>query len=448
MKKQTKKIVIISLIAVLLIGGIAGVVFGIPAYQTYRSYQSAEQLLQDGQYEEAKNAFWALGEYKDSADKMKECDYQKALQLLKEKKYGEAKELFEQLGDYSDSKSQITSCEYGRAENYLSEKDYESAQTIYEKLGKYKDCKDKIKACQYGTAGEQLSAKNFDKARKIYKDLGEYEDSKKQLKECDYQEALQLVEDENYSDAISLLKGLKNYSNAKKQLKTAQWKKAQTEVISDWTIVRRMCKKKGKYIGQGDDYDYMEEYFTDFSYSYYGVKDLDGDKTPELLLYSSDAHMTAVLTYTSKLEYVSTFYAASLNKDNNIVEEGHYHGAADNWDYYLEVYPFSKGKIEDMKTGYTMTDSITDYMAPEDFDDYEEDYDDDDDDYYSEPTIYYYIYEKEVKGLSILDSDSSRYKIEESSFKKHYENLLDNSEDFSGMCNTSLGDSETIKNYK
>ena len=425
----------------LVVSGIIGVTYGIPAYRNYQSYQAAEKMLEEGQYEEAKNAFWALGEYKDSADKMKECDYQKAKQLLKKKKYNEAKELFEQLGDYSDSKSQMNACEYGRAAVYFSDKDYEAAQTIYEKLGKYKDCAEKIKACQYGIAGTYLNEKQFAQARKIYKALGSYEDAEKQLKECDYQEALQYVEDEQYDRAMKLLKSLKNYSDAKKQLTTVAWKKAYTEVIYDWTIVKSLCKKKGKYIGQGDDYDYLEDYFSDISYDYYTLKDLDGDKIPELILYSDNTSMTAILTYKSKLQYVATFYNAFLDKNNKISEFGRFRGGGDQLDYYVEVSSFSNKKIEDISKSYTMTDSLIDYISSED----DSDYDEYDDDY--DVSVYYYVTGKKVEGLDILNSKSKTYKVSGSSFIDHYDDLYNNSETFSGMCDTSLNDSELIKKY-
>ena len=444
-KKKFTWIVIAFVAVLLVVGGIIGVTYGIPAYRNYQSYQAAEKMLEAGQYEEAKNAFWALGEYKDSADKMNECDYQKAKQLLEEKKYNEAKELFEQLGDYSDSKSQMNACEYGRAAVYFSDKDYEAAQTIYEKLGKYKDCAEKIKACQYGIAGTYLNEKQFAQARKIYKTLGSYEGAEKQLKECDYQEALQYVEDGEYDSAIKLLKSLKNYSDAKKQLITIEWKKAYTEVIYDWTIVKSLCKKKGKYIGQGDDYDYLEEYFSDISYDYYTLKDLDGDKIPELILYSDSTSMTAILTYKSKLQYVATFYNASLNKNNKILEDGLFRGGGDQVDYYLEVFSFNKGKIQNISNAYSMTDSLIDYMVPFDFDD-EDDYDDYEDDDY-EISYYYYIRGKKINGLDILDSEDDTYKVSESSFKDHYDSLYNNSETFSGMCDTLLSNSELIKKY-
>lgn len=444
--KKKIKVIIISIAAVVLVvGGVVGVVYGIPAYENYRSYQAAEKLLKDGQYEEAKNAFWALGTYKDSADKIKECDYQNALSLLKNKKFSEAKEIFEELGEYKDCKEQITACEYGRAEEYLAKKDYQAAQDIYERLGKYKDSADKIKACQYGIAEKYLDSKEYDKARNIYKELGKYQDAKNKLKECDYQEALQHLYEGEYDTAIEKLKGIKDYADAKKKLKESKWKKAYTEVLDDWTIVRRMCNQKGKYIGQGDDYEYMEEYFTGFSYDYYTLKDLDQDKIPELLLHSQDTGMTAILTYKSKLIYVGTFYNASFSSKYGIFEDKFYHGSVSYNEYCFRIFDFKKKKIETIAENYTLEDSYTDYLATFDEDEYYDDYDDYE---YSE---YYYVIGKKPKGIDVIESKNEDYgmvyKITEDSFMKLYNAIYESGEGFSQLCNTYLSNWDVIRKY-
>ena len=73
-------------------------------------YQEAEHLLEEKKYDEAAEAFRALGEYKDSPTRVEELlktadAYAAADGLLKEKKYDEAAEAFRALGDYKDSKT-------------------------------------------------------------------------------------------------------------------------------------------------------------------------------------------------------------------------------------------------------------------------------------------------------------------------------------------------------
>lgn len=290
MKKQTKYILIISVAALLVIGGIVGVLFGLPAYQTYKSYQSAEQLLQDGQYEEAKNAFWALGEYKDSADKMKECDYQKAKQLLKAKKYNEAKELFEQLGEYSDSKSQVKACEYGRATDYLTAKDYDAAKSIFESLGKYKDSAEKITACQYGIAENYLSQGEYQDAKKIFQSIKDYSDATDRIKECDYQQAGSYLKDGDYENAEKIYKTLKNYKETKKKIKECKKLREEAEIQKVLDAYQDYWDEL-KYENNYYDDEYESEWYCTLAY-------VDNDNIPECIM-NYDTYNTGqrLLTY-------------------------------------------------------------------------------------------------------------------------------------------------------
>ena len=71
--------------------------------------------MEDGKYYEAIAAFEKLDGYKDSADKIDECNisiidgkYKNAVSLMEAGKYAEAIELFSTLSDYKDSKKYLT----------------------------------------------------------------------------------------------------------------------------------------------------------------------------------------------------------------------------------------------------------------------------------------------------------------------------------------------------
>lgn len=77
-------------------------------------YQAADQLLEEKKYDEAAEAFRALGDYKDSATRVKEVGeeknadaYAKAEELLKNEQFDEAAKAFEALGDYKDSAARV-----------------------------------------------------------------------------------------------------------------------------------------------------------------------------------------------------------------------------------------------------------------------------------------------------------------------------------------------------
>lgn len=72
-----------------------------------RDYNYAEQLFQEGRYDEAHIAFKKLVNYKDSQARAEECLSEKlyisALSHYENENYIEARDIFESLGNYKDS---------------------------------------------------------------------------------------------------------------------------------------------------------------------------------------------------------------------------------------------------------------------------------------------------------------------------------------------------------
>ncbi len=70
-----------------------------PKYQTHENeyhtqYEEANQLIGQGQYDEAKTVLTALGVYQDSQTLILDCDYLKASDFLQNGQYDDAEELF------------------------------------------------------------------------------------------------------------------------------------------------------------------------------------------------------------------------------------------------------------------------------------------------------------------------------------------------------------------
>jgi|AGTN01.3.fsa_nt_gi hypothetical protein len=113
------------------------------------NYNSAIALMNDGKYEEAINAFKAMGDYNDAPAKIEECKtlsaeakqeqaYQDALTMLNGGKYEEAISAFESLEDYKDSAEQITETKYQQAISLL-DSDVRASYGLFYELGDYKD---------------------------------------------------------------------------------------------------------------------------------------------------------------------------------------------------------------------------------------------------------------------------------------------------------------------
>ena len=86
------------------------------------------------------------------------ADYDKAMELLESGNYLEAKAIFVELGDYKDSSDKIKVCEnayqYEQASIAYTAGNYKSAISQYRKLGDYKDSVSQIKQCYVALHGE------------------------------------------------------------------------------------------------------------------------------------------------------------------------------------------------------------------------------------------------------------------------------------------------------
>ncbi len=160
-------------------------------------YNKAVEMFENGQYEEAKNAFTELGEYKDAADKAKaaysaeinEPLYQEGIALMNSGKYEEARRKFANLVDYKDSRELKLECDYQMALELESEGRNTEVLEIYEALGNkdYKDSQEryeKVLELCYQEALELFNTDQYEKASELFEQLGTYRGSESHLKIC------------------------------------------------------------------------------------------------------------------------------------------------------------------------------------------------------------------------------------------------------------------------
>lgn len=211
-------------------------------YQTYANdyqekYDKATELKTQKQYDEAKEMFLSLGEYKDSPKQIQECIYLEAADLLDNSQYDDAAALFSEL-DYKDSSAMVMECSYRKAMNLASEQQYDEAAQILTSLSYYKDSKEqleRIKADElfdngdlagawqiysvltenywthkkeyediFSAAGELRKQERFDEARKQYLVLGTYREADRLAIECMYDKAEQYELKHYYSEALAI----------------------------------------------------------------------------------------------------------------------------------------------------------------------------------------------------------------------------------------------------
>ncbi len=112
-------------------------------------YNSAMKLCEQGKHEEASMAFKALGNYKDSENRVLECQYNQAREIFAQGNYEEASAAFKALGNYKDSVKQILECRYSQAKEIFDQGHYEEATAVFKALDGYKDSNNLILASDY-----------------------------------------------------------------------------------------------------------------------------------------------------------------------------------------------------------------------------------------------------------------------------------------------------------
>ncbi|MEG0835873.1 MAG: trypsin-like peptidase domain-containing protein [Christensenellaceae bacterium] len=157
-----------------------------PALEEAKKIAEAGELLDNGQFEEARAAFKALEDNPRVAamEIDKEIDYYIAMDLLTQGKYEDAISAFEALGDFKDSQEMITETKYRQAEQMEIDEEYASAYEIYTDLGDYMDSieiKDELMELIYIVGVNAYSADDYETARENFELIPEYEDASKYL---------------------------------------------------------------------------------------------------------------------------------------------------------------------------------------------------------------------------------------------------------------------------
>ena len=186
-KKEKHRNKIVAIIAAALVVCVTFVIVLTTVIIPSVKYNSAVKLMEAGKYEEAISAFTAMNGYKDSADKITECQYNAAVKLMDEGKYEEAISAFKATDGYKDSADKITECQnasaYDAAVMLMDEGKYEEAISAFNAMDGYKDSADKIAECQYNAAVKLMDEGKYEEAISAFTAMNGYKDSGELLKE-------------------------------------------------------------------------------------------------------------------------------------------------------------------------------------------------------------------------------------------------------------------------
>ena len=157
-------------------------------------YNEATELFTNGDYAGAAAVFEALGDFKDSAEKVSEVKYAAAMEQFTNGDYAGAEAAFEALGSYGDSaekyaeakeaKNAEAEAKYAAAEAKYAAGDYEGAIIAFKALGDFKDSAEKVAELKYAAAEAKYAAGEYSEAAMMFFDVGDYKDSKERYIEA------------------------------------------------------------------------------------------------------------------------------------------------------------------------------------------------------------------------------------------------------------------------
>lgn len=306
-------------------------------------------------------AFYLRDKYSDT--------YESALQLMEDGQYSQAQSLFEQLGNYRDSIAHIEMAQhlidYGIAEQYFNDGCYKDAYEAFDRLGDFNDSNIRAIESKYLYAVQLYDSGNYEEASSLFSALGEYKDSKsylagtlltsvETLRQEVYEKAISYIENKAYSQALTELYKLDDYKDTEQLIQQCEKvlsmeKRART--ISAGIFLSLGVTADGKIVcaGYDDIFDFSE--WTDIiSVSNLGVVSIglksDGTvvSTGKIEGASIDvSNWTDIIAVSAGERYI-----VGLKSDGTVVGQGH-----DAGDGQLQVNDWTN--IVDIATGWRHT---------------------------------------------------------------------------------------------
>ena len=220
--KKSKKIFFLIFGIVLLAGVI---ISGIFASKTYK-YIKAGDMMTYGSFDEAKEIYLSLGDFKDSATLIFECDYQKAGMMLENSQYDAARDIYVSLAEYKASSDLIHECDYQKAKSLLTNKSFDEARKLFDTISSYKDAKNMLPECDYEKASFLMDEGSYDIAKEQFLAIKGYKDSTDMIFKCDYRKALDILKAGSFDEAKALFETIVEYSNASDMVLECDYRKA------------------------------------------------------------------------------------------------------------------------------------------------------------------------------------------------------------------------------
>lgn len=179
-------------------------------------YNKANHLYSEGNYSDAEDIFYQLGDYRDSQAMIVKCKYARACESFDSGDYYSAQALFDELGDYSDSSARLSESKYRYGIESYNSGSYDIAMDAFEELDGYSDSENYLAKSKYGKAIELYKAGNWNSASSMFSSLGSGYDSGNcgaYIVLCDYHDQRDSLSYDDFDALESLFDRLKSYSS-------------------------------------------------------------------------------------------------------------------------------------------------------------------------------------------------------------------------------------------
>lgn len=220
-KKRSRKPIIALIIVLIMLAavGCSAIFYWIP----YGDYREACAALDNGEYDQARQAFLDLDGFLDSEDMALKSLYEKGKAFLDEDRFDNAIETFENIMDYEDSAVMLNEAKYRKGCYLLENKFYTSAASVFDEISDYKDSASLLNETKYQEACEALENQNFAEALSIFETIRYYKDSVSLIDETKYQEACVTLENAQYTQAVSAFENISSYKDSATKVKEAKY---------------------------------------------------------------------------------------------------------------------------------------------------------------------------------------------------------------------------------
>ncbi len=168
-------------------------------------FDTANEQMEAGEYEKARESFLALGDYPGAAELATECIYRPAAALLEDGGYADAIRELSRIPDYKDSRQLTLKAHYQIAADMEAVGDLAGAATEFLLAGDYKDAPDKNREMVYLQAEDALKKGKLEEAQALYASIPGYEDADDKSHACLYTLANIAMADMEYTLAYRLL---------------------------------------------------------------------------------------------------------------------------------------------------------------------------------------------------------------------------------------------------